>query len=577
MSVIQGLKRCFSLMGKYKYIYWITLIIEFVLSFSADILIALVNKNIVNLVTDMDFAAFRAAVCFGIAAIAVYLVSVLDSFLNMRSIRLIMYDIRRKLFHHMTYLPIDYYDKNHSGDSIFVLNSSVENMKRAYTNHCPNFIISIFGSIALCIFILAMDARIGILSLITCGLTVFINVRYAASLRALGEKIQRIESTLLSRLSDLIAGFRIIKLYDSGHHALGRYEKTNDETANLIIKRISKMGTLDSVSNLLNFLNNFVLITIGAVMAAMGMTDFGTVFAILTVQSNISSMLLNFGNSWGMMQESVASADIIREVWNVKQEERSFNSSYIYDTSNEYIEFRDVKFSYNNSKGEEPVLNGLSFSIKKGTTAALVGPSGGGKSTVIKIIPKFYNLSSGNIYVGGKNINSIPIDELREMISYVPQDAYLFDASVKENIGFGKPDASEDDIIAAAKAANAHKFITELSNGYDTVVGERGEILSGGQRQRIAIARAFLKNAPILLLDEATSALDNENEIIVQNSIEKLMKNRTVIVIAHRLSTIENADVIYVIEHGKVTQHGTHKELKTQVGTYAELINLRNR
>lgn len=572
MGVIKGLRSCFSLMGRYKYLYWTTLVIELILSYTADVLMAFVNKYVVDSVAYMNFAMLKTAVWIGLAAIIVYLATVLDRFINMRSIRYIMYDMRRDLFRHMTSLPVEYYDKNHSGDSVFRLNSNVENMKRAYTNHCPNFMTAIFGGVASCVFILAMDLRLGIIALLTCALTVFINVKYAASLRALGGRIQRSESLLLSCLSDLLAGFRVIKLFDSGHHAVGRYEQANDKTAYLRIKRISRIGTLDSISNLLNFINNFVLITIGAVMAAKGMTEFGTVFAILTVQANVSGMLLSFGSSWGMMQESAAAADLIHEVWNVKPERVKSEIEYAGDTSDKYIEFRNVKFAYNADEGN--VLDGLSFSVDKGKTAALVGPSGGGKSTVIKLIPEFYNLDSGSIYIDGKNINSISAGKLRDMIAYVPQDAYLFDASVKENIWFGNPDASDDEIITAAKMANAHEFIIQLSDGYDTIVGERGETLSGGQRQRIAIARAFLKNAPILLLDEATSALDNENEVIVQSSIEELMKNRTVIVIAHRLSTIENADIIYVIEKGRAVQKGTHKELKQTPGTYAELVKL---
>lgn len=577
MKVIQGLKSCFSLMGRYKYMYWITLIIEIIISFGGDVLMALVNKGVINSVTEMDFAAFKLSAFLGIGAVVIFLIGVLDRYYNMKSIRYIMYDMRRDLFRHMTFLPVDYYDNNHSGDSIFRLNSNVENMKRAYTNHCPNFMSGILGVAASSIFILVMDFRIGVLALVVCALTVFINIKYAASLRVLGGKIQRSESVLVRRLSDLLAGFRVIKLFDSGHHALKRYEKANEQTAALRVQRIAKMGSLDSVSHLLNFLNNFVLITVGAVMGAMGLTDFGTVIAILTVQSNIGSMVLNFGSSWGMMQESVAAADMVHEVLNVKHEPRNdedLDVEYMLpssDSEENFIEFKDVSFSYNN---EYRVLDKLNMSIKKGTTAALVGPSGGGKSTVIKLVQEFYRIDSGSILIGGRDIRKIPVAELRDMLAYVPQDAYLFDASVKENISYGKPNASDDEIIAAAKAANAHEFITELSAGYDTIVGERGETLSGGQRQRIAIARAFLKNAPILLLDEATSALDNENEVIVQSSIDELMKNRTVIVIAHRLSTIENADVIYVIQNGKVVQSGVHSELKKEEGIYAELVEL---
>lgn len=577
MKVIQGLKSCFSLMGRYKYMYWITLIIEIIISFGGDVLMALVNKGVINSVTEMDFAAFKLSAFLGIGAVVIFLIGVLDRYYNMKSIRYIMYDMRRDLFRHMAFLPVDYYDNNHSGDSVFRLNSNVENMKRAYTNHCPNFMSGILGVAASSIFILVMDFRIGVLALVVCALTVFINIKYASSLRVLGGKIQRSESVLVRRLSDLLAGFRVIKLFDSGHHALKRYEEANEQTAALRVQRIAKMGSLDSVSHLLNFLNNFVLITVGAVMGAMGLTDFGTVIAILTVQSNIGSMVLNFGSSWGMMQESVAAADMVHEVLNVKQELRNDEDRDVEymlpssDSEENFIEFKDVSFSYNN---EYRVLDKLNMSIKKGTTAALVGPSGGGKSTVIKLVQEFYRIDSGSILIGGRDIRKIPVAELRDMLAYVPQDAYLFDASVKENISYGKPNASDDEIIAAAKAANAHEFITELSAGYDTIVGERGETLSGGQRQRIAIARAFLKNAPILLLDEATSALDNENEVIVQSSIDELMKNRTVIVIAHRLSTIENADVIYVIQNGKVVQSGVHSELKKEEGIYAELVEL---
>lgn len=570
MNVIQGLKSCFSLMGRFKYAYWVTLFFDIGLSFLGDMLMALVNRDIINSVTSMDLASFKTAIFLGAAAIAVFLASVLSRFFKMRSIRYIMYDMRRSLFRHMEFLPVAYYDKNHSGDSIFRLNSNVETMKQAYASHCPNFLTAIIGGSASCAFILAMDMRIGLMSLAACALTVIINVKYAASLRTLGGRIQRSESALLSRLSDLTAGFRVIKLFDSGGSTVNRYDRANTETAALRIKRISKVGALSSISNLLSFLNSFVLIAVSAIMAAKGMTDFGTVFAILTVQNNVSSMLLNFGVSWGMMQESAAAADIIHEVLDTGKEHDAAEAGLECGSPDAYIEFKDVSFSY----GGAPVIDGMSFKIRKNTTAALAGPSGGGKSTVIKLIPKFYRINSGAIYIDGRNINSMPLRELRDMLSYVPQDAYLFDASVKENIAFGKPGASDAEIIEAARSANAHEFISELPNGYDSIVGERGETLSGGQRQRIAIARAFLKNAPILLLDEATSALDNENEAIVQKSIEKLMKNRTVIVIAHRLSTIEGADVIYVVKDGRIVQSGTHDSLKDKDGIYRELVML---
>ncbi len=573
MRVINGLRNCLSLIGKHKRAYFSTVLLGGLLTYSADMFFAMLNKGVVNSVTSMDYSEFKSAVVFGLIALAAYLLDVpVSQYFKMRSIRHIMYDMRVNLFRHMEFLSVGYFEKNHSADSIFRLNSNVENMKRAYTNYFPNVAYAVLGGVASCVFIMVLDLRLGLISLATCTVTFLVNLKFSEPLRRIGGEIQRRESELLSRLSDLLAGFRIIKLYDSDSSALGRYEERNDSVAGLRVKRMSKIGIIDGISQLLNFVNNFVLITIGAVMAAMGYCDFGTVFAILSVQSNVSSMLLTFGTTWGMMQECIAASELIHEIFDQSKEVRKATMSHDEDVSDDFISFENVSFSYDDDSGS--VLDKLSLTVEKGEVAALVGPSGGGKSTVIKLLSGFYKIAEGKIYFCGRNMDSYNIDEVRDLIAYVPQDAYLFDTTVKENISYGKPGASDEEIIAAAKAANAHEFISEMSSGYDTLVGERGESLSGGQRQRIAIARAFLKNAPILLLDEATSALDTENEQIVQKSIEALMKNRTVIVVAHRLTTIENADVIYVIEHGRVEQKGTHEQLKAIPGIYSSLVKL---
>ncbi|HIV86463.1 MAG TPA: ABC transporter ATP-binding protein/permease [Candidatus Monoglobus merdigallinarum] len=571
INAVKGIKSCFVFIKRHKAYYFTMLLAGIVLMYGADVLFAMLNREVVNSVTAFEFSGLKTAVWLGLAAMAAYLLEILVRFLKMRSVRFMMYDLRRDLFRHMELLPVEYFEKNHSADSIFRLNSNVENMKRAYASFFVSVTQGLLGAVLLSAFVLVMDVRLGVISLFSCFLTVFVNVRFAEPLRRIGRRIQNSESRLLSCLSDLLAGFRVIKLYDSDGAVVSKYEAANDETARLRVKRIAGVGAVDSMGNLLNFINGFVLITIGALMAAAGYTDFGTVFAILSVQGNVSSALLGFGGAWGMLQECVAAAGMINDIFEIKPERRAPLESLEHSGSGAYIEFKNVSFSYN---VVSKALDGLSLRVDKGEVAALVGPSGGGKSTVIKLLPGFYDTDGGGVYIAGKNIRAYSISELRDMISYVPQDAYLFDASVRENISYGKPGAAESEIIEAAKAANADGFISQLPQGYDTVVGERGESLSGGQRQRIAIARAFLKNAPILLLDEATSALDTENELIVQSSIEALMKNRTVIVVAHRLSTIENADIIYVIENGAVVQSGTHSELKEAAGTYAELVKL---
>ncbi len=569
-----GIKVCFSIMRVRKRMYFAMVALDAGLTYAADILFALLNRGVVNSVTALDFHLFMISLWFGVSALIFYTGDIFSRFYKIKAIRHIMRDIRCRLFRHMEFLPVDYYEKNHSADSIYRLNSNVENMKRAYTNSFPNIVRAIFGGGASCVFILALDARLGLVSIITCVITFIVNIRFTVPLRRLGKEIQRSESALLARLSDLLAGFRIIKLFDIDGRSVKKYEDANNTVAGKRIKRISKMGALSSVDNLLIFLNNFVLITIGAVMAALGFCDFGTVFAILSVQGNVSSMLMTFGNSWGMMQESAAAAELIDEILCRDRETRAPLIDRNADTDRDYIKFENVEFTYDDKRGR--VLRGLSLTADEGKVTALAGPSGGGKSTTLKLLLGFYRNNTGKIYFAHRNINSYSLEELRDKISYVPQDAYLFDTTVRENISYGRPGASDEEIIAAAKASGAHDFITNMPKGYDSRVGERGESLSGGQRQRIAIARAFLKNAPILLLDEATSALDTENERVVQKSIEALMKGRTVIMIAHRLSTIEKADRIYVLERGRVAQSGTHEELKNIPGTYSNLVKLAN-
>lgn len=281
-------------------------------------------------------------------------------------------------------------------------------------------------------------------------------------------------------------------------------------------------------------------------------------------------MFLNLGNNYSRLQEYMSNASRVFEILDQQPEDEIYKTEKDADKS-AMISFENVSFSYETRKA---VVNNMSITMKKGQSAALVGPSGGGKNTIIKLLLGFYPISSGSIAINGKSMSEYNIHTIRDMIAYVPQDGYLFDGTIMENIRFGKLSATDEDVIEAAKAAYADDFIQKLPDGYETVVHNRGGNLSGGQRQRVAIARAFLKNAPILLLDEATSALDTESEQQVQISIEALMKNRTTIAVAHRLSTIENSDVIFVIENGAVLEQGTSDELMEKGGLYLQLNNI---
>lgn len=302
----------------------------------------------------------------------------------------------------------------------------------------------------------------------------------------------------------------------------------------------------------------------------------GTVLAVMQLMGNANYMFENIGNFIKDMQKSLAGASRVLKLLGMESEKDRCSDTLSLENSmvkenfltEAMVEFKNVNFSYTNC----PVLKDLNLNIKSQKITAIVGHSGSGKSTLAKLLLGFYSSNSGDIIIDGNSISKYPLILLRDKIAYVPQNPYLFKGSIGENIGFGKLNSSIEAIIAAAKIANAHDFIINLPNGYDTLVGERGENLSGGQKQRIAIARALIKDAPILLLDEATSALDLESEREIQKELEGLMKNRTTIVIAHRLSTIKNADEIYVLDNGQVAEHGNHENLLLKNGLYKAML-----
>lgn len=467
-------------------------------------------------------------------------------------------------------------------------------------------------------------------------------------------RIQKALASCTESLTDLLAGIQIIKMFPGARVMVERYERDNADVAAQTMKRFRRMSDVHAVEWVFGFLCNIVILLIGVFMSFAGMVDFGTVVAILSLQGMVSYFLSNIGSAWGALMDSLVLADRVFEILDQPTgreygriggmdreclsavndrkglgcvsalndrkglgcvsvlnngKERGHSSAVNGGKDREYssvmndgedcgIQISNVIFSYDGSK---KVLDGVDITVGRGKTAALIGESGGGKSTVVKLLLGFYQLDGGTIRVLGKQLEDrnagaahsnantcdipgsardsqtmISLEELRHNIAYVPQDAYLFATSIRENIRYGRLGASDEEVEEAARRAYAHEFIMSFPNGYDTLVGERGESLSGGQRQRIAIARAFIRNAPILLLDEATSALDSESEQLVQKGIDALMGGRTTLVVAHRLSTIKNADIIYVIEGGKVCEKGRHDELMEQKGVYKRLVELGN-
>ncbi|MDE6663535.1 MAG: ABC transporter ATP-binding protein/permease [Lachnospiraceae bacterium] len=565
-------------------VYWFCTVLIPIVEVFVSAMNALFYQNIINAVTTSDMILFRASLWLAVIVLTASMTRRLITYIYMYNTRQIMARLRIRVMTHLFRLPMSYFEGHHSADSIQKLCFNVEDIKTSLANRHQWVINPAIRGIAAIIMILVLDWRIGLMVLALSVVSVKIDMILSKPLRGMSIKIQKLLASCTENLTDILAGINVIKMFPGTRAMVEKYSDSNADAAKATMKRFRRMSDVYAVEWIFGFLCNIVILLIGVFMSFKGLVDFGTVVAILSLQGTVSMFLSSIGSAWGSLIDAFVLADRVFEVLDEPARDTSvLMQRYMDDCLGAESDFAapdcgikisNAEFSYENS---ENVLSGVDITVDRGKTAALVGESGGGKSTIVKLLLGFYQLNSGGIEVLGKPLSGYTLNELRENIAYVPQDAYLFTTSIKENIRYGSLEASDEEIVEAAKRAYAHEFIMEFPNGYDTIVGERGETLSGGQRQRIAIARAFIKNAPILLLDEATSALDAESERLVQKGLTALMGGRTTLVVAHRLSTIEKADVIYVIESGKVCEKGGHTELMEQGGVYRRLVELSRR
>ena len=559
-------------------VYWFCLLLIPVTEVFVSAINALFYQNIINAVTASDMVLFQSALWLAVVVLAAGMAKSLITYTYMYQIRLIMARLRIRVMTHLFALPMAYFEEHHTADSIQKLCFNVEDIKTSLANRHSRIISPVIIGISAIVIILFLDWRIGLMVLVLSAVSVRVDMFLSKPLRNMAVKIQKLLAKCTESLTDILAGMNIIKMFSGAQAMVERYYDGNADAAAYTMKRFRRMSDVQAAEWVFGFLCNIVILLIGVFMSFAGLVDFGTVVAILSLQGMVSYFLRNIGSAWGGLIDAFVLSDRVFEIldqpipnWQEPRQIESADRKWTASVEDYGIRLNDAVFSYDDSA---TVLSGVDIEVERGKTAALVGESGGGKSTVVKLLLGFYPLNSGVMEVLGKPMSGYTVDELRRNIAYVPQDAYLFTTSIKENIRYGRLGASDEEVIEAAKRAYAHEFIMSFPDGYDTLVGERGESLSGGQRQRIAIARAFIRNAPILLLDEATSALDSESEQLVQKGIEALMGGRTTLVVAHRLSTIENADMIYVMEHGKICEKGRHSELMEQGGVYKRLVEL---
>ncbi|MGE7022564.1 ABC transporter ATP-binding protein [Solibacillus cecembensis] len=484
----------------------------------------------------------------------------------------ILFDIRKELYGHLQKLSLKYYANTRAGEVISRVINDVEQTKNFVMTGLMNLWLDLVTIIIVVAIMFKMDVKLTLVSLIALPFYM-ISVKYFfGKLRSLTGARSQALAGVQSYLHERVAGMSIIKSFTLEKHEQKIFDETNGEFLNKALDHSRWNAKSFAVVNTITDMAPLIIIGFAGYLYLYQDLTIGVMVAFYAYIDRLYGPLRRLVSSSTVLTQSIASMDRMFELMDEKYDVQNKDNAIELPKAQGKLQFENVTFKYEESGNT--ILNKVDFTIEPGQTVAFVGMSGGGKSTIVSLIPRFYDVVEGAVKIDDLDVRDVTTPSLRAQIGIVLQDNILFSDSVKQNILMGNPTASEEQIIAAAKAANAHDFIMNLPEGYDTKVGERGVKLSGGQKQRVAIARVFLKDPPILVLDEATSALDLESEALIQDSLDRLASDRTTIVIAHRLSTITHADRIFVIEHGEVAESGNHEQLMNQHGAYYNLFQV---
>ncbi len=476
-------------------------------------------------------------------------------------------DMRRDMFAKLQNLPFSFFDENETGKLMSRMTNDLMNISELAHHGPENVIVTGITILVSFAYLASINLYLTLIVFLCVPLLVVVAFRLRLRMRRAFQASSRAVASINASLESSISGIRVTKAFTNSAREKEKFAASNKEFVEARTLAYKAMGEfLSTTSFLSNFFNVTVLIA-GGLFLYNGIINFGDYSAFIVSLNLFLTPVTTLINFMQQYQDGVAGFERFLEIMDAEPEKDAPDARDI-GTVRGNIRFENVSCRY--GEGEE-VLSGVNFDIPQGETFALVGPSGGGKTTICHLIPRFYDVSDGRILIDGIDIQSVTRESLRRNIGIVQQDIYLFNASIKENILYGRLDATDDEVVEAAKRANIHEYILSMENGYDTQIGERGVRLSGGQKQRLSIARVFLKNPPILILDEATSALDNTTELLIQKSLDELCKGRTTLVVAHRLSTVKNADEIAVVSHGKIAEQGSHKDLIALDGIYATL------
>jgi subfamily B ATP-binding cassette protein MsbA len=509
-----------------------------------------------------------------IAVVAIYMLkglctyvqTILMNFIGQR----VVADIRNRLYQVIQTQSMSFFTKNQTGILMSRITNDVNSMQGAVSEAVTSLLKDSFTLICLMFVIFYRDWQLALVAMVIFPVTIYPIATFGRKIRKLATRTQVTMGSLTTLLQETISGARIVKAFGREDYESSRFSRENENLLKLTLKSVTISAVSSPFMEFLGGVGIAAIIFYGGYQVIQGVSTPGTFFSFLAALILLYEPIKRLTNVNNTIQQGIAGAQRVFSIIDAVPEIRNKPEAIPLPTISKAIDIRNVTFRYEDT----PVLKQINLTVRAGEAVAFVGMSGGGKTTLVNLIPRFYDVSEGQILIDGLDIRDVTMESLRAQIGIVTQQTILFNDTVRNNIIYGDVEKTEADVIRAAKAANAHHFIMNLPEGYDTVIGEQGTKLSGGERQRISIARALLKDAPILVLDEATSSLDTEAEIEVQEALENLMKGRTTLVIAHRLSTIRNADRIVVLVNGEIVEEGTHEALLDKKGEYFRLYQM---
>ncbi len=581
----KNFKDTFKKLIKYLSVYKIALIFVLIFTIISTIFAIIGPKILGNATTDIfngimakiqgtggiDFEKIGKTLLILLIIYIVSLVfSIIRGFIMSRMAQSFTYELRKKVSEKMNKLPMSYFDKKTHGETLSVITNDIDTLSQGLNQSAIQIVTSVATIIGVIIMMLSIDWIMTIVSVLIFPLSFILIGLIIKKSQKYFVKQQEYLGSVNGSIEEMFSGHLVVKAFNAENKVLSKFEKNNDQLFNSAWKSQFLSGLMQPI---MVFMGNFgyVIVSIlGGYFAVNGRITIGDIQSFIQYSRNSTQTVAQLASVSSSIQSMFAASERVFNFLNEVEEEKIVEKDINMDKIEGRVNFKDVVFGYNPN---QVIIKDFNVSVEKGQKVAIVGPTGAGKTTIVKLLMKFYNLNSGNIIVDGHNLNELTREQVSKIFGMVLQDTWLFNGTVMENLRYGRLDASDDDVIKAAKTARIHHFIKTLPNGYNMELNEETSNISQGEKQLLTIARAILANPKVLILDEATSSVDTRTEILIQNAMDELIKGRTTFVIAHRLSTIKNADIILVINDGDIIEQGNHKELMKKNGFYAELYN----